>query len=202
MVIDIDALNVKRKLTHDIGKRETTMAKTQTGGRVARTAARIANTVLTSIDDVITLARTVTPATFDAMIARANANHGVVHAGRNVARFTGQRIVFTQNATLTRNAEWQLDDCQLLFVWRVLFPMASGALFTGPMVNGIGIVRGVRAHYNRDGHGMPTGKPAVESVSYGAKRFDVAPAPVVPPNPVIVTPKNGGRLTARKRATK
>ena len=172
----------------------------------ARKIARKIVNVVTSFDDVITMARTVTVANFADVFARATINHGVVHAGRHVARFTGHRVMQTQNDTLARNAEWQLDDVQLLFVWRVLFPASSGRVFTGSIADGISIVRGVRADYNRTGHGMPTGKPAAESVAYGAKRFDFGPVtsavpPVtVPPNPVIVTPKTGGRIVARKRS--
>ena len=175
------------------------MAK-RTNGTTARTARTVTTVVsLASLDDVIAMARTVTIGTFADCIARSTANHGVTHAGRNVARFTGQRVVYTQNATLANNEKWQLDDCQLLFVWRTLFPMASGKLFAGSVADGIGIVRGVRAHYNRDGHGMPTGKPTVESTMYGSKRFDaVVPAPIVPPNPVIVTPNTRGRLVTPK----
>jgi hypothetical protein len=169
------------------------MAKRNT---VRTVTARIGNVVLNTLDDVITMARTVTVATFADAVARATANHGVTHAGRNVARFTGQRVVFTQNMTFVRNAEWQLDDTQLLFVWRTLFPMASGALFAGPIQPAAVMVNAIRSHYNRDGHGDPSGKPVVESIRYGSKPAFavVAPAPpVVPPNPVIVTPATRGR---------
>lgn len=179
-----------------------TVNATRNAVRTARNvAARIGNAVLSSIDDVVAMARTVTPANFNDMLARANANHGVLHAGRHIARFTGHRVMQTQNDTLTRNAEWQLDDCQLLFVWRVLFPMSSGAVFTASMRDGIGIVRGVRADYNRTGHGMPSGKPAVESVSYGAKRFDVAENGNVKPATVPATKPATKPAASRARKT-
>lgn len=160
-----------------------------------RERARVGNDVLASIDDVVRMARTVTPENFAVMVGRSTANHGIIHAARHIARFTGHRVMQTQNATLAANAEWQLDDVQLLFVWRTLFPMSSGKLFTGSIADGVGIVRGVRADYNRTGHGLPSGKPAVESVAYGAKRFAFAPTgkpaadTPVPANPVIVEPK-------------
>lgn len=167
---------------------------------IRKTAARMIAS-LASLADVVSLARTVTVANFDDVLARATVNHGVLHAGRHVARFTGHRVMQTQNDTLRDNATWQLDDVQLLFVWRVLFPMSSGKLFTGSIADGVGIVRGVRADYNRTGHGMPSGKPATESVSYGAKRFEFTKpaAPIVPPNPVIVTPKRNARKPAARK---
>lgn len=176
-------------------------------GRTAATAAtvrgaRIGNVVLASVADVVRMARDVTVANFANMIARSTANHGVLHAGRHVARFTGHRVMQTQNATLVDNATWQLDDVQLLFVWRTLFPMSSGKLFAGSVADGVAIVRGVRADYNRGGHGDPAGKPATESVSYGTRKFTFPSAgtvATVPAQPVIVTPKTGGRLVARKR---
>lgn len=142
---------------------------------------------------IVTMARTVTPANVIDVVGRACANHGVT--ARNVGRRTGMRVMAFQNHSFARNVEWQLDDCQLLAVWAIEFPAAIGRVFAlnGRMgtpdgraiADGIGIVRGVRSDYNRTGHGMATGKPAVESVAYGAKRFDVAtpaivPAPVVP----------------------
>ncbi len=164
-----------------------------------KSTVRVAGGVVTDLASLITFARMVTVATFADMLARVNADHGIVHAGRHVARFTAWRVMYAQNHTLQQNAEWQLDDVQLLFVWRALFPMSSGKLFTGSIADGVSIVRGVRADYNRTGHGMPTGKPKVESVSYGAKRFEIPGQTVatVPANPVIVEPK---KKVARKRA--
>lgn len=157
------------------------MAKTQT---VTRNAARIVRTrpvtapsngVPTSIDTLIAIARTVEPATFMARLATATRNHGVTLAGRNVGRFSGARVTAFQNMTLVRNADWQLNDCQLAFVWRAEFPMAVGRVFIGSVADGVSIVRGVRSDYNRTGHGDPNGKPKTESESYGAKRFDFGP---------------------------
>lgn len=173
------------------------MSKTSTVRRV-RSAVRSTVAVIREFADVITIARTVTVANIANMIATHTADHGTLHAGRHVARFTGHRVMQTQNDTLTRNSEWQLDDVQLLFVWRVLFPVSSGKLFTGSIADGIGIVRGVRADYNRTGHDMPSGKPAIESVSYGAKRFDVTPAVVV--SPVTVSTAKPKTVRARETA--
>ena len=174
------------------------MAKKNVAPRTVRTA-RTVSDVVTTLDQLIARARTVTVANFTAELERVNRDHGVVHAGRHVARFNAWRVMFAQNETLKRNADWQLDDVQLLFVWRALFPMSSGKLFTGSIADGIAIVRGVRADYNRTGHGLPTGKPSVESVSYGAKRFEIPGQSVatVPANPVIVEPN---KKNARKPA--
>ena len=168
------------------------MAKTNTVKK------NVAAKSVTSMDQLIAHARTITPANFAAELERVNRDHGVLHAGRHIARFTGHRVMQTQNETLKMNATWQLDDIQLLFVWRALFPMSSGKLFTGSIADGVAIVRGVRADYNGTGHGMPTGKPAVKSVSYGAKRFEIPGVAVgtVPANPVIVEPKKRLRKTA------
>ena len=180
-------------------KTTKTTATTNRNARKPRTSG-IASTPVNSLADMITVARSVTVATFAATLDRVNRDHGVLHAGRHVARFTAWRVMYAQNETLRLNADWQLDDVQLLFVWRALFPMSSGKLFTGSIADGIAIVRGVRADYNRTGHGMPSGKPAIESVSYGAKRFDIPGTSVgtVPPNPVIVEPV---KPAARKPAT-
>jgi len=197
-------LNVNGNYTTSINGMVNDMANTnrKSAVRPARKSG-VASTVLNSLADVVTLARTVTVATFTATVERANRDHGVLHGGRHVDRFNGWRVMFAQNNTLAKNAEWQLDDVQLLFVWRVMFPMSSGKLFTGNIADGIAIVRGVRADYNRTGHGMPTGKPAIESVSYGAKRFDIPGVSVgtIPANPVVVEPtKTPTRKSTRKTA--
>ena len=125
-----------------------------------------------TFDDVVAFARTVTPTTFAADVARVNANHGVTHAARNVGRFTRGRIMDVQNETLRDNATRQLDDVQLLFMWRVEFPMASGAVFTSDPRRGVEIVRGVRAEYNRaPGHHGAKFPVTTESVRYGDARF-------------------------------
>lgn len=169
----------------------------------------VAVAVVDSLASLVALAKTVTAANFADTLASVNRDHGVIHGARNVARFNGWRVQYAQNTTLAQNAEWQLDDVQLLFVWRALHPVAVGKLYAGSIADGIAIVRGVRADYNRTGHGMPTGKPATESVSYGARRFDVPAVTAgnvprietvsvtpIPANPVMVEPK---RRTARKR---
>lgn len=178
---------------HIMANRQSNVTRNRKPAPAPRTS-----TVVDTLDALITIARTVTVATFTDTLARVNTNHTVVHAGRHIDRFNGWRVMYAQNVTLAKNADWQLDDIQLLFVWRCMFPMSSGKLFTGNIAGGIAIVRGVRADYNRTGHGMPTGKPAVESVSYGAKRFDVPGVAVgtVPPSPVITEPV---KRTSRKR---
>lgn len=129
-------------------------------------------TAVRTFDDVVAFARTVTPATFAADIARVNANHGVSHAARNVGRFTRGRIMDVQNETLRDNVARQLDDVQLLFMWRVEFPAASGAVFTADPRRGVEIVRGVRAEYNRaPGHHGAKFPVTAESVRYGDARF-------------------------------
>jgi hypothetical protein len=129
-------------------------------------------TAVRTFDDVVAFARTVTPATFAADVARVNTNHGVTHAARNVGRFTRGRIMDVQNETLRDNVGRQLDDVQLLFVWRAEFPMASGAVFTADPRRGVEIVRGVRAEYNRaPGHHGAKFPVTVASERYGDARF-------------------------------
>jgi hypothetical protein len=48
---------------------------------------------------------------------------------------------------------------------RVEFPLNRGKVFTGTVEEGLKIVKGIRADYNRTGHGGP--RPAAPSVSYG-----------------------------------
>lgn len=175
-----------------------TTTRTRTPKPATRASRKPAAAAASPLDTIITLARTVTPANIIDVVGRACRNHGVT--ARNVGRYTGMRVMAFQNHTMVRNAEWQLDDCQLLAVWTMEFPAAVGRVFAvnGRMnngavtatdvANGIGIVRGVRSDYNRTGHGDPNGKPATPAESYGAKRFDVAPAaPVVTPAPVTAT---------------
>lgn len=158
-----------------------------------RASAKIGNAVIATLDALITLAKTVTVETFADAFARATTNHGIVHGTRNVARFTGWRIMHAQNETLRMNASHKLDDVQLLFVWRAMFPMATGTVFIAnesrtsreSIARGVAIVRGVRADYNRGTHGQNGVKPATESVSYGP----TGRIATVPANPVIVEPK-------------
>lgn len=166
-----------------MAKTTKTAAKTARGGRRTVTGA-----IADSFDNAVRIARTVTAATFDAIIGGTGTNgsahaSSVTHAARNVCRFTGRRVMAVQNDTLRRNVEWQLDDVQLLALWRMCFPSASGRVFAAPLRDAVGIVNGVRAHYNRDGHGDPAGKPAVESVRYGTKPTFAPVAPAVTPAP-------------------
>lgn len=161
--------------------------------KTKRASAKIGNAVIATLDALITLAKTVTVDTFADAFTRATTNHGIVHGTRNVARFTGWRIMHAQNETLRMNATHKLDDVQLLFVWRVMFPMATGTVFIAnesrtsreSIARGVSIVRGVRADYNRGTHGQNGVKPATESVSYGP----TGRIATVPANPVIVEPK-------------
>lgn len=93
---------------------------------------------------------------------------------KHVGILSGMRVQVFQNWLLDQNHRLQLTDAQLLAVLRLEFPLASSKLFTGDLRDGLQIVAGIRAHYNRDGHHGPSpqsrGMPP--SVSYG--RF---PAP-------------------------
>ena len=52
---------------------------------------------------------------------------------------------------------------------RVEFPIAVGKVFTGTIAEGLKIVKGIRAHYNRDGHHgpSPASRGMPPSVPYG-----------------------------------
>jgi hypothetical protein len=138
---------------------------------------------------LIAIARTCNPTNVVDVIRRAIVNHGVT--ARNVGRTIGMRVMAFQNHTFARNAVWQLDDCQLAALWTLEYPAAVGRVFAmngrlstpdaASVRDAIAIVRGVRADYNRTGHGMGA-KPAVESTSYGTQRYDIAvpTATVVP----------------------
>ena len=180
------------------------MAKRENGKITARVA-RASSAIIASLDALVTLARTVTVESFADAFTRATANHGITHGTRNVARFTGWRIMHAQNVTLMQNATWKLDDVQLLFVWRALFPMATGTVFIAnesrtsreSIARGVSIVRGVRADYNRGTHGQNGIAPKTPSESYGPVGR-IAP---VPANPVIVEPaKTGNAKRTRKSA--
>lgn len=137
----------------------------------------------TPVDVLTAFVATLRDVTVDNAIAFVTATIRGNTAVRNIGRITGTRVMAFQNMTLIRNAEWQLDDCQLAVLWACEFPRNVGRVFAmngierpadaSSVAAGISIVRGVRAEYNRNGHGEPTGKPAVESVAYGAKRFTV-----------------------------
>lgn len=123
------------------------------------------------IDGIVAVARTVTAANFSAVVARYTVNHGVSHAGRNVGRASNDRIVAFQNRIMLRNAEWQLDDVQIAAMVRIEFPVAVGKLFTGTPADGVSIVRGIRAEYNRPGHHGATFAVTTDALSYGAKKI-------------------------------
>src|SRR5688572_21805951 len=90
-------------------------------------------------------------------------------AARNVGVFTGMAVQQFQNWQLDENSKLRLSDAQLLAVMRVEFPLNPGKVFTGSLEEGLKIVGGIRADYNRSGHNGPTpqsrGMPL--SVSYG-----------------------------------
>jgi len=139
----------------------------------ARIRNRRASVDASTIRDMRTLvrfAKTVTPANFADALTVVNRNHGVTHAARNVGRFTGHRIVMFQNVMMRDNAGWQLNDCQLAFIMRAEFPAGVGRVFTASPADGVRIVRGIRADYNRTGHGA-TWTRTEPSVSYGPARF-------------------------------
>lgn len=136
--------------------------------------------------DAIAIAKTVTPDTYGAALAAANAGHGVTHAGRSVNRFDSTRIQFTQNRLFTSNVTDQLNDVQLSFVWCVAFPAATGGCFDPnrattddamriAIVKSARIVNGARATFNAGNHGTPA--PDVPSVRYGTSRIVFAPKP-------------------------
>lgn len=185
------------------------MTKTKTT-RTPRTRTPKPAPVATSpLDVLIAWVHAVTVDTVLTMVATHTA--GYTTATRNVGRFTGTRIVAFQNMTMVRNAEWQLDDCQLAALWSVEFPAGVGRVFSmnalpgvrplpsaSSITDAIGIVRGVRAAFNATGHGDPSGKPATASVAYGAKRFAVSGGTVAPV--ADVAPAKPTRTRTRKTA--
>lgn len=136
-------------------------ARRNRGTRVApKPADAPAIRVPTSIADAFKIARTITGANIDDHVRVANVGHVINAPGKNVGRFTSTRIVRFQNSTLIDNVERKLTDVQLLYVWRVEFPSATGRVFVADWKTGVAIVRGVRAEFNRNGHGEPERKPA------------------------------------------
>lgn len=99
--------------------------------------------------------------------AERRALPGVSHQHQGL--FTGMRVKDFQNWLLERNVEWKLTDLQLLALMRLEFPEATGQIFTADLVTALRILSGVRAHYNRDGHGglSPQSRGLPPSVSYG-----------------------------------
>jgi hypothetical protein len=126
-----------------------------------------------SIADLIAVGRNVTPANWVAVVGRftgPDGRGGVSHASRNVGRFTGMRIVDFQNVWMADNNG--LDDCQLAAIMRIEHPAASGGLYTRDAATAVGIVRGIRAEYNRNGHGSKTETwRTVRAERFGAASF-------------------------------
>lgn len=121
--------------------------------------------------DVVSVARHITPSNFDAMIVRFTANHGITLAARNVGRYTGSRIMDAQNVFMADNMG--LNDAQILFALRVDFPAAVGRVFIADNATGVSIVRGIRAEYNRNGHGSKNDTwKTVKSEPFGPSRFE------------------------------
>lgn len=119
----------------------------------------------TSFDGVIAAASTVNAKNIDAKITAFNASSTPDKTpARNVGRYTGMRVVAFQNSLFADNVTRQLTDVQLLFVLRVEHPNASGAIVTGSIATGLGIVRDVRAHINRNGHDGPM--PSTPLIAY------------------------------------
>lgn len=87
----------------------------------------------------------------------------------HVGVLSGRRVQDFQNWLLANNHAWRLTDGQLLAVMRTEFPHATGKVFTGDVAEALKLVRGIRAHYNRDGHGgpSPSERGLGPSVSYG-----------------------------------
>lgn len=192
------------------------MAKRNSVVRTPRTSPRnaVVPTVPVTLDDAVGIARTVNASNIDAVVDAANRDTIARNApGKNVCRFdNASRIMAFQNMTFVRNATWQLDDVQLIALWRMAFPGAVGRVFARSVRDTVGMINGIRADYNRNGHSDPAWirgtTPA--SVRYGAKRFDFGPA-IVAPTPVAepvaptrtrkpVAPKPAGRLVKRRAA--
>lgn len=174
------------------------MAKRKTdggAGRIVRTGKRNITKPNTgaaivpafgSTADVLTFAAAnITPDNFGTMLGAANRDHGVTHGSRNVNRFNGTRIEYTQNETFVRNATVNASDVAVLWTWAVCFPMATGRVFDvnratddasmrAAIIAGVGIVRGARRTYNAGKHGCPA--PASPSVVYGDRRVTFAAA--------------------------
>src|SRR5215211_7414905 len=168
--------------------------KTPRASRVRRPRVVAADAVKT-FDDVVGIARTITPDNFADVVGAVNASAAIPHAARNVGRFTRGRIGDVQNETLRDNESesMRLDDVQLLAVWCMEFPAAVGRVFDAnrepsqsAIVRGVGIVRGVRADYNRPGgtnphHGAKFAVVPNSSNSYGMKRVTFASTPAYVP---------------------
>jgi len=172
------------------------------------TATATANGIGNVLDAIVKIARTINPVNVIDVVRKHNAGYTTAH--RNVGRYTGRRVMAFQNACLVANAAWQLDDCQLAALWAMEFPMAVGRVFA---INGrmgapdaaavrdaIGIVRGVRADYNRTGHGDPSipNGPKTAIPAFGPSRFDFPE--LKPAAAPVATAKTGKSKTGKRAA--
>lgn len=155
------------------------------GGRVTTVTPPPVPTI-TDLTSAMAAAKSITPDTFMAELARVNRDHGMNHGTRNVSRFGATRIQYTQNAIFAMNAAAELTDVQIAWVWNVCFPMATGGCFDpnraigasvdvqrAAIVKSAAIVNGARREFNAGTHGCPA--PAVPSVRYGSARIAFAP---------------------------
>jgi len=75
---------------------------------------------------------------------------------QHVAVFTRMAVQQFQKWQLDENSKLRLSDAQILAVMRVEFPLNPRKAFTGTLEEGLKVVAGIRAHYNRDGHNGPS----------------------------------------------
>lgn len=125
--------------------------------------------VPTSVEDVIDQSRAVVDeSTFDELM-RFMRTHVPAPARKSIGAFTRKAVQQFQNWQLDENPKLRLSDAQILAVMRVEFPLNEGQVFTGTISDGLKIVAGIRAHYNRDGHNGPSpqSRGLPPSVSYG-----------------------------------
>jgi hypothetical protein len=127
------------------------------------------NKTPSSLEELISIAHTIQDPTSFASFTQHMRMFlpGPEHHHRGV--FSGQRVQDFQNWLLFENYKRKLTDAQLLAIMRAEFPHASGTVFTGTLNQGLAIVRGIRAHFNRDGHNgaSPADKGLLPSESYG-----------------------------------
>lgn len=173
--------NVKTATTTARG----TLVRKPRAGKLDKTVVAVV-TRPASMADAITIAKTITPDTFGDVIRAANVGHGIAHGGRSVNRFDSTRIEFTQNRLYADNVTNQLTDVQLLAVWCMAFPMATGRVFDAnratddksmrdAIITGTRIVRNVRGQFNNGKHANAA--PAAPIPSFGpAKIAFTAPA--------------------------
>lgn len=172
-------------------RRTPATVKPRTPKPAATPATPAPTTFAGMVATIVTMVRAVTVDNVTAIVARANAGH--TPTNRNTGRYTGRRIMAFQNESLIANNAWQLDDLQIAALWAIEFPGAVGRVFglNGRMgavtpaviMDAVSIVRGVRADYNRTGHGMYDTKrvPDVIANAFGPKR-------IVIPNVTPATP--------------